>query len=130
MNALFIVGVIVGFVGLLLFIYGAAAKKQVGVMMTGFILVVVITGLMIALCARPASSETYRVVYSKGYEIVVIDDDDGSTSRFNLNKITHDAGEYQIGDHVTVIVNAAGKPMFITTNTEIVVPVNEPQPTN
>ena len=125
MNALFIIGVVVGFVGLVAFVIAAATKKT-GLMIAALAVVVLVAGLMIAFCSRPASSENYRVVYSKYNEIVVIDDKDGSTKRYKLDDIIHSESEFQIGDRVTVIVNAAGKPMFITTDTAIVVPTPEP----
>ncbi len=128
MNVLFIIGVVAGVIGLAVFIAGATTKK-IGVMITAFVVVVFVSGLMIALCARPASSESYRVVFSKDNEIVLIDDNNGATKRYKLDDVIHSDSEFQIGDYVTVITNAAGKPMFITTDTSVIeVLPNTPEP--
>ncbi len=97
-------------VAVALFVTGRTKNKPV-LMSLGFL---VVGGMMIAAIllhiSDPVSHE-YRVVYTKNDEVVLIDDNDGNTKRYNLDEVIHENVDFQIGDQVVVITSSIGKPM-------------------
>ena len=88
-------------------------KKNHVIVILGAALAIIVAVSMFVYHAVPVSTHEYRVVYSKDAVVVLVDDTDGSTKRYDIESIPHLEYEYAVGDYVTVVDNGV-KPVFIS----------------
>ena len=87
-------------------------EKSLMIVTIGAVLAIVAAVSMFVYHVMPVSTHEYRVVYSKDAVVVLVDDTDGSTKRYNIESIPH-LDEYAVGDYVTVVDNGV-KTVFIS----------------
>ena len=105
-----------------------ANKKRMSIVTLALMFALLLSGVLIALHAKPADSREYRVVYSKGSSIVVVDDENGKTKRYNLDGIIHEDASYDVGDYVTVVVTGTADTVYIAPSEHnVVVPEKNPK---
>lgn len=124
MNALLIGLIALIAIAVVLFMFGAS-KAKTGFMVFGFVVILAIALTMVVLNVSKTNTYEYRVVYVADDVVVVIDDKDGDTQRYNLKDITHADTSFQIGDQVVVVSSGLGKPVFIAPATQV---APEPDP--
>ena len=93
----------------------------------GFLLLLIALIASMVLHATGSESNQYRVVYTKDSAIVVINDEDGNTKRYDLDKVIHADVDFQIGDQVVVVTNRAGTPMYITPASQVAPQLPDPE---
>ncbi len=128
MNALFWFLVIALGITLIVCVVGME-KKSLGIVLIGSVLAIALAGAALFAHVWPTSNTEYRIVYVKDADVVVIDDNDGSTKRYNLDKIAHSDVTYDVGSHIAIVTDCLGNPVFITPAEQIVpAKTTEPKP--
>ena len=116
---LFWMAVAIACIGVVLLSVGIAKSKKAALSF-GLIAVILAMGMLILLLVAPITSTvTRRVVYARNGEIVVINDESGHTERITLKGVAHRDISYEVGDIITVVYNASGNPVYITTDRAI-----------
>ena len=105
-----------------------ANKKRMSIVVLALMFALLLSGVLLALNAKAADSQEYRVVYSKDSEIVVVNDENGKTIRYTLDKIIHEDASYDVGDYVTVVVTGTSHTVYIAPSEHsVVVPEKDPK---
>ena len=127
MNVLFLLfGLLAVCIVTIIAIVGACRKK-VAIVVVAFVLAVILAIGLLIVQMKPCDAQIYRIVYSKENVIVVIDDEDGKTTRYDLNDVTHADVNYAVGDKVVVVFTGVKNTAYIAPSDHaIITPSNEP----
>ena len=104
-----------------------AYKKKVAIVVVAFVLALILAVGFLVMHMKQCDAKEYRVVYSKENVIVVIDDEDGKTTRYDLNDVMHADVNYAVGDNVVVVLTGVKNTAYIAPSDHaIVMPSNDP----
>lgn len=98
-----------------------ACRKKVAVVVVAFVLTLILAIGFMIVQMKPCGAQIYRIVYSKENVIVVIDDENGKTTRYDLNDVTHADVDYAVGEKVVVVFTGVKNTAYIAPSDHAII---------